>query len=195
MNDLMLRRREMAQAGGGGSEWDYEWDSTKGLLDKEGNGFEKITSGGGASIIDTYLRFSGTSSSYTSYAMPTFYTTGVMEAEISTNTNAQMRLYFGNGEYGIGIRLQTSSGYKGIYLGAAVSTRLATAVASTKYKIRLVLKGTTADVYVDDTLVLADEDVTTLTSCYRVYVAGLGTGGASQQSHLYSLKMKFGRLS
>lgn len=185
----------MVQASGGGPEWDYEWDYTKGLLDKEGNGFEKITSGGGASIIDTYLRFSGSSSSYTSYAMPTFYTTGVMEAEMLTGTNAQMRLYFGNGEYGIGVRLQTSSSYKGIYLGSTVTTKLVTAESSTKYKVRLVLKGTTADVYVDDTLVLPDEDVTTLTSCYRVYVTGLGTGGASQQSRLYSLKMKFNRTS
>lgn len=191
----LLRRREMLQASGGGPEWDYEWDYTKGLLDATGNGFEKITSGGSVSIIDTYLRFSGSSSLYTSYAMPTFYTTGVMEAEILTATNAQMQLYFGNGEYGVGIRLQTSANYKGIYLGTSLSTKLVTAAASTKYKVRLVLKGTTADVYVDDNLVLADEDVTTLTSCYRVYVTGLGTGGASQQSRLYSLKMKFNRIS
>ena len=176
-------------------DWDYEWDYTKGLLDANGNGFEKLTSGGSVSITGTYLQFAGSSSSYTSYAMPTGYTTGVMEAELYTTSNAQMRLYFGNGEYGIGIRLQTSSNYKGIYLGNTLTTKLVTAAASTKYTIRIVLKGTTGDVYVNGNLVSEDTDVTSLTACSKISVFGLGTGSASQKSRLYSIKMKFGRIT
>lgn len=194
MADLLIRRRGM-EISPLQKEWDYEWDYSKGLLDANGNGFTKTTMGGSVSITGTYLQFAGTSSSYTSYTWPTNYTTGVIEAELYTASNAQMRLYFGNGTYGIGIRLQTSSNYKGIYLGNTVTTKLMTASALTKYKIRLVLKGSTADIYVNDSIQSSDVDITSLTACKNIYVSGLGTGGASQKSRLYSLKMKFGRIS
>lgn len=175
------------------SEWDYEWDYTKGLLNANDNGFSKITSGGSVAITNNYLEFKGKSSSYTSYAMSTGYSTGVMEAELWSYSNAQMQMRFGNGEYGIGIRLQTSTNYKGVYLGTGLDTKLKNAVASTKYTIRLVLKGEKADVYVNNELVLNNEDVTALTDCDKIYIAGLASASTNQPSRLYSLKMKFGR--
>lgn len=192
MADLLIRRREMVipfQQ----KEWDYEWDASKGLPNN--NGFTKATSGGSVSLASTYLQFNGTSSSYTSYVWPTDYLTGVIEAELYSSSQAQMRLYFGNGTYGVGIRLQTSSNYKGVYWGTSVSTKLVSASADTKYKVRLVLKGDVADVYVNDVIKATDKSVTDLTNCAHITVWGGGSGSATQKSRLYSLKMKFGRTS
>lgn len=186
----------MVQAASAPSEWDYEWDYTKGLLNQNGNGFNYVTvgaSGYACVIVDDYLQFRGSSSNYKRYDYGSVYNTGVMEAEIYVNTNGVMLLAFSDGEHIIGVGLRASSSYKGIYLGTGTTTKLISATAERKYKVRLVLKpGLLGDVYVGDNLVAEDVDASTYTGD-KISVTGRGSGTGNAYSRLYSLKMKFNR--
>ena len=177
-------------------EWDYEWDYTKGLLNQNGNGFTYVTVGssGYACIIENdYLRFRGSSSNYKRYDYGSVYNTGVMEAEIYAQTNGVVLLAFSNGEHSIGAGLRVNSAAMGIYLGTGTTTKLVSAKAETKYKVRLVLKpGLLGDVYVGGNLVAGDVDVSTNT-IDKIRVTGRGSGTGNIYSRLYSLKMKFNR--
>lgn len=199
MGDILRRRGMMALPSSSPTEeWDYEWDASKGLLNANDNGFtvETIGSGGYAcSIVDDYMQWRGKSTVYRRLNYESVYQTGVMEAVIYSEGNAQIQIAFSNGEHSIGVRLQTSTNYKGIYLGTGLTTKLATAVAETKYKVRLVLKpGLLGDVYIDDTLAIENEDISSNTVT-TTRVQGLGSGTAYVRSRLYSLKMKFNRIS
>ena len=198
MVGILRRRGMMVEAGSGPSptpEWDYEWDYTKGLLNSDG--WTRTTSSGSpsATITSDYLDLYGSSTNYYNFTYPESCTIGVMEAEIYSANNAQIQIRFGNGEYGVGVRLQTSSNYKGIYLGSALTTKIVSASTDTKYKIKMVLKGTTADIYVNDVLRLEDEDVTSLTTCADILVSGRASSTTNRHTRLYSLKMKFNRIS
>ena len=199
MADILKRRRDIIAASSSSlPEWDYEWDSTKGLLNQNNNGWDYITVGStgyACSISNGRLQFRGSSSNYKYYNYQNTYSTGVIEADMMTSSNAQMRLAFSNGEHSIGIRLQTSSNYKGIYLGTALTTKLVSASASTRYVIRLVLKpNLLGDIYVGGTLVAENVDISNDT-VPNIRVTGMGTGSANQYSYLYSLKMKFNRIT
>ena len=196
MGNLLTRRRELILASGALPEWDYEWDASKGLLNQNGNGFqyEAVGSGGYAcSIVNDYLQFRGSSSNYKRYNYPTTYTTGVMEAEIYVTSNAVMIIQFSDGEHYIGAGLRSSSSYQGIYLGTGTTTKIVSASASTKYKVRLVLKsGLLGDVYVNDVLQEEDVDLTDYSGSV-IRITGRGSGSGNVYSRLYSLKMKFNR--
>lgn len=186
----------MVQAASAPSEWDYEWDYTKGLLNQNGNGFTYVTVGatGYSCIIENdYLRFRGSSANYKRYDYGSVYNTGVMEAEIYVNTNGVLLLAFSDGEHIIGVNLRGSSSYQGIYFGTTTTTKLVSAKAETKYKVRLVLKpGLLGDVYVGGNLVSENIDVSTYTGD-KISVTGRGSGTGNVYSRLYSLKMKFNR--
>ena len=196
MGDI-LRRRQLMLVESSVREWDYEWDSTKGLLNANNNGWTYNTVGStgyACTIVEDYLRFRGSSSNYKYYSYSRTYATGVMEAEIYVATNGIMLLAFSNGEHSIGINLR-GSGTTGIYLGTGTSTMLQSASAAKKYKIRLVLKdGLLGDVYVDDVLKAEDADISSNTVT-NIRVTGRGSGSGNVYSRLYSLKMKFNRTS
>ena len=200
MGDILRRRGMMAlPSSSPTSEWDYEWDAGKGLLNANDNGFtvETIGSGGyGCSIVDDYMQWRGKSSIYRRLNYESVYQTGVMEAVIcAAESQSQIQIAFSNGEHSIGARLQTSTNYNGIYLGNGLTTKLATAVTGTKYKVRLVLKtGLLGDVYIDDTLAIENADISSNTVT-TTRVQGLGAGSGYVRSRLYSLKMKFNRTS
>ena len=178
-------------------EWDYEWDSTKGLLNQNNNGWTYTVVGSSAyacKIENDYLWFRGSSSNYKVYSYPTHYPIGVIEVEINVyNTNCYMPIMLSNGTHGIAVRPHAGSG---IYLGETTSgTKLTSLTANTKHKIRLVMKpNLLGDVYIDDVLKAEDVDLSTNTYTEtKIYQRGTGSG--NQIARLYSLKMKFNRIS
>ena len=197
MVELLRRRAMLANNTVSIPEWDYVWNSSKGLLSSNGWTESKVGSGSSSvSIVSDYLKFQSTSSNYYNFQYPNTYTKGVVEAELYCTNNAMMRLNVcGNDVYSFGVRLQTSSNYKGLYLGTSTSgTKIMTASYNTKYKIRLVLNENIGQVYVDDVLLLDNIDTTAVPNCSNAFISGRGTGGTSRESRLYSLKMKFGRV-
>lgn len=177
-------------------EWDYEWYPTDGLL--QNNGFNYVIHGASGyactiSSDETYMQYRGSSANYKEHVYPNDYQKGVLEAEIYVASNGRMDVHFGNGSYGIGLRLQGSSSYTGFYLGDDTTQKIANAKTATKYKIRLVLNGQVGEIYIGDSLVASNVDTTLLTVCNHPSVLGRGSGTGNVYSRLYSLKMKFNR--
>lgn len=199
MDDLDVRRAMMS----GGivlPEWDYEWDYTKGLLSENGNGWnvERVSTGNSSVSINSngYLRFYGTSSTFYNYQYPDMYTKCVCEYEVymEANQNVIRLNACGNGTYSLGVRMQYSTNYKGIYLGTTATTKLATISYNRKYKVKLVVNGPVGQVYLDDVLIADNIDLTTVPNCDHAFISCRGAGGTARYNRLYSVKMKFGRI-
>ena len=183
----------IAASGDNSPEWDFEWIPSMG--NPENNGLALSTQGAyTVNLYSTHLSVTqGGSSNYVIYKYPNTYQTGVAEYRVwLTGSNAKFYLYFGNGEYGIGVRFQYSTNYKGIYLGPSLSTNLITAELNTLYKIKLVLKGTLGDVYVDDVLLANDVDVTSMAAS-DLRCAFQATGNTQKSGRIYSIRYKFNR--
>ena len=193
MGNILRRRGMMVPGESTPREWDYEWLPSMGK--PEDNGMTLRTEGTYSNnLYNTYIALTqGGSSNYIIYNYPNTYQTGVAEYRVSIQgSNAKFYLYFGNGTYGIGARFQYSSSYKGIYLGPGTTTKLITAELETVYKVKLVLKGTTGDVYVDDVLLAEDVDVTAM-AAPDLRCAFQATGSNSRTGRVYSIRYKFNR--
>ena len=195
MDDLDVRR-EMMHCGL--PEWDYEWDYTKGLLDSDGWEVERISTGSSSVAINSngYLRFQGTSSTYYNYYMTDEYTKAVAEFEVYMEaSNNVIRLNVGgNDTYNLGVRMQYSTNYKGIYLGTSATTKLATISYQKRYKVRLVLNESVGQVYLDDVLIADNIDTSASLNCNHAFISGRGAGNTARYNRLYSVKMKYGRI-
>ena len=199
MGELLTRRALMLPGEVTPREWDYEWDYTKGLLDSDGWEVERVGSGSSSVSINSggYLRFQGTSSTYYNYFKTDEYTQAVAEFEVYMEANQNViRLNVGGNEtYNLGVRMQVSSNYKGLYLGTSVSsTKLATISYAQKYKVKLVLNGSVGQVYLDDALIADDIDTSANLNCNHAFVSGRSAGSTVRYNRLYSVKMKFGRI-
>lgn len=202
MGDI-LRRREMMVQAGASPEWDYEWDVDDGSLDN--NGFTFSTSGTSTITLgteSTILVAKGGTDSYARVRYPQNYTSGVLEARIRTGSRSNWYSYISlsNGTNSISVRPQVSSGVASIYLCNASSrtdmTVLGSCAASTYYTIKLVLNNGYGDVYIDDVLKASHVDVTTILKQQTHTGVILYAGSTSTyQMNIYSLKMKFNRIS
>ena len=178
--------------------WDYAWDYSMGKLEEQTGWYtDKSSSGISSSIVtggekiaqttgDRYIQFlinSGGSLASVRY-MTTGY--GVVECIMSGNhpeasvTNGRFRVAAVK-DTSCRISLIDDSGKWRIRNNATASlcTPVADFVNNTEYKIRLVLKNTTADVYINDTLVVEDVDTSTVTSDgsnSMIVMPGYGSG-------------------
>ena len=195
MGELLTRRALMLPGEVTPREWDYEWDASDGL--PTANGFTRTTTSTATQTLeDGYVSiYTGKhTTAQNTYTYGHTYSTGVFETTVRLNsTNEKILISFGNGTYGIGVRMQHNTSYQGVYLGTAVTTKLATITTATDYTIKLVLKGSTADVYLDDVLISADVDVTSMTECSNVHIQFATTNSSAKYYRLYSIKMKQNR--
>ena len=179
-------------------EWDYEWDYTKGLLEDNGWNVAKVSTGNASySISGTYLKVSGNNSSYYNFSYPTQYDKCVLEAEVYMEASQNViRINApGTAEHQLGVRLQYSSNYKGIYLGTSTSgTKLATINYAQIYKVKLVINEGVGQAYLDDVLIGDNIDTTVDMSTQVGFFSGRGAGSTFRSNRLYSLKMKFNRI-
>lgn len=199
--DMMTRRRAM-MAGIALPEWDVEWDGTMGLPGN--NGFDASVVGNASQTLLTQSvrTTSNNSSSYVQYNYGSNAVIGVLETSlrIGSASGSYYLARFGNGSNEISVRMQYTSSYKGIYLRNASAidsmTKLKTITTGTTYKIKLVLKATTADVYIDDALSQSDvalSDIPYSSSYKGVYYQS--TSASNQSGVVYSMKLKLGRTS
>jgi len=202
MGNLLMRRRELILPGGAEETWDYEWVSHDDGYPSD-NGWAMSKNGtASVALTDYYTRIrASTSGSYLRYTYPQTYTSGVMEvlAKLGTSGNCNMVFVLGNGTNGIGIRLQYSTNYKGIYLlddtAIASMTKLQTSSLDTLYTFRFVLNGGFGDVYIDGVKVASSVDITTLVGADgETRVQGGASGNALVPTYLREIRMKFGRV-
>lgn len=194
MGELLIRRRDMVLAGSPLPAWDYEWTMADGLLSE--NDFtisKKGTGGTEAKVGNSYENMTGSSSNYNDYLYKdSSYLTGVIEADMyAPSSGNRLFLYFGNGSYGISVFFQGNSG---IYINSSPTIKVADGPINTRLVVKAVLKRTTADVYVNGTLVSADVDVTTFTHVSIIKVSARASGSNGKTTRLHGLRMKFNRI-
>lgn len=199
--DMMTRRRAM-MAGIALPEWDIEWYGTDGVL-PTAIGFTKTTNG---TVTETLQTMSVKivpkgSSSWLRYNYDSNAVVGVIEAEIAIwSKNGYYILRFGNGTEELSARIQYSDNYKGIYLRDATTlasmTKLATISMETRYVVKMVLRSSDADIYLDGTPIATGIDLSTM--AYQTNYKGIAyqaTGSSQTQGNIYTLKLKLGRTS
>ena len=189
MGNILTRRRELILADGA-SDWDVEWDVSKGL--PEATGFTK-TGSRPETLGELSFYYTANGSSYNNYDWSPVPSIGVMECQVRCQSNARFQMFFYYNGAGISCRLQTSDNYKGLYLGESTATKLKTAAASTTYTIKIVLKGSAGDIYMDDELVAQDQTISYANGDLLRF-SGRGTGNTYRQINIYSVKMKLGRI-
>ena len=204
MVTLMQRRREMMKMAASPTpptpEWDVSWDGSDGIVPSEA-GFTKEIIGTGSETLLTQsvnVKATGTSS-YVKYIYDTTNQIGVFEVDcrIATN-NSIIYIGYSDGTNSIAVRMQYSSNYKGIYLRDATSigdsTKLKTIALSTRYKIKLILYGSTADVYCDDVALATGVDTSTIHGLPDGTVAEFTRSSSGEGSgNFYTMKLKLGR--
>lgn len=166
---LMERRRALMAASGGGESWDYTWDYTDGTPESKGMG-KNISGSASGTLTNSGLEITADTSGYIRYTMPTAsMTTGVMEVDIiPTNMKVgvqNFRFSASNGTDGAQINA------RGGYLCSTDSersedTQLAQLSQGKNHTIRLVLRNTNHDVYLDGVLVGQNIANNTILYCY-----------------------------
>ena len=208
MNGLMLRRQAM-MAVKPVETWDFEWDYTMGKLeDQTGWGTDKSGSGTSAIIADGEKIYTGGNSYYQIYigsdgslASLRNFTSGygVMEVVMrgkynSAKTNLRITaavsstkrvtLFQHNGEWRVMDHQQIAD-----------CTPIADAANDTEYKVRIELKDTVADIYLNDVLIKADQDTSATlygTSNCIMHQNGNDNTGTNYYVVVKSLKIKQG---
>ena len=204
MGNLLTRRRELILASGGSSEWDYEWDYTMGL--PTSYGWTRTGSALGDktkySLEDEYVKLYVLSNAYNIHlvAPGSNNSVGVLEAVYATSSlsNYQLSyLTFSDGEtFGITLRTQYSTNYKGIYLvdgtGMSTNTKLVSLTRNHYYKMRIESDGTNGKVWIDDELkkTFALSEMTSGIRATEVYLTSVSSGNSPSQIMLQSLKLK-----
>lgn len=172
--DGFLRRRTMMSppASSPGDTWDFEWDYTMGL--PENNGMTKTTSGTPLvySLTEDGLKISTRNNSYVALALPTAtMVTGVAECTFiphnnTSNGSQNLRLNASNGTNG-GATLMSANYFRRMDNSSVPgsSTPILQFVNDTEYTERIVLKGTTFDVYINGELALQDSPCSSILFC------------------------------
>ena len=203
MDDILIRRREMAETEGSPlPEWDVEWDYTMGLPTEDGL-FSVASSGTASADIeadDLKITVSG-ANSYLRYLYDNIYTDCVLEVHILQGGSTNLYWIFGltaDGTNGIAIRCQYSQQYKGIYLATGTDstianmTKIGEFTLATEYTIRLVINNGIGSVYVNDVLLASNVPIDVgYGQLNRIEVHSLGAG--PYYGRIYSIKMKLGR--
>lgn len=189
-------------------EWDVEWDYTQGLPSE--NGWTKSVTGTASETLndDSVSLYANKSSASISLSKSS-NAIGVFEVKFKltqNNCNFQMTLATDtNTNTWLRIRAQYSSNYKGIYLangsdGSIGNMTKLLNLTSTNYNkwhtVRLVLNGSTGDVYIDDNKVT--NGVTTAEQGWAmsgVFVWASSAGSSSgATTKIESMKLKLGRI-
>ena len=192
-------------ASGGGSEWDYEWDASMGVLPTE-RGWERVDTSGTDSYANLssgslYIYAKNSNKPYTIDSEATPNAVSVLEAEFSfSGTHGIALMYLSDGgDNTLAIRAQYTSNYKGIYLWTTSSIsgmrKLLTISQGTWYTVRLVLDGTYGQVYINDQLYAGDVDLSTIQvslSHIRLRFTSDSTSAAGS-TRLMSTRIKLGR--
>ena len=181
--------------------WDYEWDYTKGLLNTDGWTRTQNGTGATTSAIDSggYMREVSNNNNYNIFTWPITYSKCVAEFDVRYDNNQNVILLHapGNGTYNLGVRIQFTTSYKGIYLGSTVDTLIYPFdTYPTRVKVKMVINENIGQIYVDDVLILNNIDTTdsALADCTSAYISLRGGGSASRTNRIYGIKMKFGRI-
>lgn len=198
MADLLMRRREMVipfQQ----KEWDYEWDASMGLLDANGWTATKVgtSSSTKKSIVSDYMSLYTNSSNYYNFTYPNTYTKCVIQVVIYFPNNSIIRVNApgDSNDYSLGIRIQRSDNYNGVYIGTSTSgTKLATTNYNTKYTVSVVINEGVGQVWRDGVLLGDNIDTTSISGVGGGFIRMCGAGNTWRTLRLYSVKMKFGRI-
>ena len=189
-------------------EWDVNWSYSDGMPTTKGFNatIDSVNNGATASIGDSGVIFSVVGKSDTNgnkitYSYPTTNAKSVFESEFIVENNNQILFSLsGDGTNGLGVRVQRSANYKGVYLAtgnviADMTLLKSLPNAGTRVKIRFVLDNGVGAVYIDDVLSIDNVDITTLSmgNITRFTFSNPATGTCT--GTLVSMKLKLGRTS
>lgn len=185
-------------------EWDVEWEGTDGVL-PAAKGFTTTING---SPTVTLLTQSvqvkvRNSTQNVSYYYSSNATIGVLEIKcgiFNTQCYANITWPAANDVY-VGVRMQHSTNYKGIYLAdnsdLANRTKLMSISLNTRYTIKFVVRETDCDIYINDVIQVQNFPLSSfpMTTTNRgIYIQG-ASSSVTGTMNVYSMKMKFGRTS
>ncbi len=210
MGDILRRRGMMAAASGGPSYWDFEWDYSMGKLEEQ-SGWTYAKSGTAASslISDGEKVYANNSGAYFQINpqddnpilnMPNGYGTlevtcygkfynstgkGTRNARIfvagdTASGNSRIQVYAFNGKW----RINAAAGDN--------NPAIADASNNTVYTIRIALKGSAADIYVNNVLCVEDYDLSSLSTGSKSALQVYSAGGSSYYTVWQSLKIHLG---
>lgn len=202
MVNLMRRRREMMEQAA--ESWDYEWDYSNGKLEEQTGWKVSINRTASSEMIsDGEKLLAPTNNSYIQIYMPSensnrLFTSGYGTLEVTCygkwwDNNDAVNLRITAAVSGTKrITLFIFNGQWRIYDNAtkANCTVLRNAVNNTRYTIKIVMRDTVADVYINDVLAVSDfgTDATLYGGINQVM--GQNFGGPHNYAVIQSLKLK-----
>jgi len=204
MVNLLLRRRELIKSIQPLSEWDYEWDYTKGKLEEQTGWSYTISKTAYSEIIsDGEKLIASSNNSYINlYALTgqanRFFTSGYGVLEVVC-----YGVWWNNSD-AVNLRVTAAvSGTKRITLFVfnnqwriydnstkANCTVLLNAIDNTKYTIRIVVRATVADVYINNVLAISDFSMDSTIWGSSNSVMGQNFGSARCYGVIQSLKLR-----
>ena len=205
MSDLILRRRALMETTVG-ETWDFQWDYSKGKLEDQ-PGWEKVVSGSASSTMTSDgERFSTAGSSSDYYIVrpqsssPLRTMTGglgVMEVTFSGNiatgtkvTNFEIRAVESASKR-IGTAITDTQGRINITVRDRNGTIICQFESNVVYTVRVEMKASGADVYVNGVKKLSDFSLSA--SLYGAYNGVVAIGLGNNSLTLKALKIKAGR--
>lgn len=184
------------------SEWDVAWDYTMGLPTDNGFTLEATANADPVQTLEedgVLFTVKGPSSQYATYSYNDTPSQSVMEFEIISGnvTNLQHYVYLSTNANndGIGLRLQYSSGYQGIYLRDAEAiadmTKLTNFALNTRYKIKIEVVNNLANIYISDVIVAQNQTLYGYgAGATRIRTSSAGSGATRVNSKFISIKVK-----
>lgn len=202
MGELIRRRGLILPSGGTPSEWDYEWDYTQGLPSSPW-----VSSSSGTYSTPTLetngVRIQTGSGGSFNYTLPASTTQlGVVEAEVwipsqSKGTKNRAQVRFGDATYCAYIVFFKSGKPSNAIKPWNVSsvgnaTTMAYYTDDTPQTLRIELNGSTANIYLDGSLIKQNLSTSTMQNKGGLLVGQYN--GENIPFYLRSIKVKFGRL-
>lgn len=213
MVGLMQRRREMMRAASQ-PYWDFEWDYTMGKLEEQPGWTSVVNGTASTTLVENGEKFaSNNNSTFTVYPVSggvcdnvrhftsgygtmeivisgKFYkpTNGVNNFRISAPISSDKRLTL--------IQAGPSSDFKWRVLDNATPkncTAIAPCADNVKYKVKIVMKDTVADIYINDVLVKANQSTSATIYGNLIQAMHQNGGGSSYYTILESLKIHQGQ--